>query len=178
MKKAIASILITSTVLSNTTVSKASDVLILEEAAKATTGTPIAPFIIGGGLIVTGITSIIGIKNKETGTIVYSSLEYLPNKWKPNSVVERVKENGKIIQRRWYGEDGRPAFDVDLTNHGCPKSHPFSHNGAHKHIYTYDGEMKRHPGEELTEEEYNKYVKNFNQSVERVTVKRIRGGKR
>lgn len=32
--------------------------------------------------------------------------------------------NGKPIQYRTYGEDGRPVTDYDLTDHGFPKYHP------------------------------------------------------
>lgn len=145
---------------------------VMEVAQQVSVGAgPIAPVIIGGALIITGITTVIGIKEKSKKVEIYQSLEYLPDTWKPDSIVERVKENGKIIQRRFYGKDGKPVLDIDLTNHGTPQYHPFTHGGVHKHTFDYSKRKARSRGQELSEEEYRKYVKEFDsKKAERITV--------
>ena len=170
VKKAVATSLIITSVACQSTTAKADAVAVLE----ATKGTPIGVYVTVGSLIVTGVTTVIGIKHKEDNLIVYQSLEYLPGKWKPNSIVERVKPNGKVIQRRWYGKDGRASFDIDLTDHGAPSYHPSSHGGAHKHKFDYSQKIARQKAEPLTNEEYEEYVKNFDSNkAERINVKRI-----
>ena len=42
---------------------------------------------------------------------------------KPNSVVQRVDADGKVIQERYYGSDGRAVKDIDYTDHGNPAQH-------------------------------------------------------
>lgn len=48
----------------------------------------------------------------------------LPMKGEPLGVKTLVDSAGKVKQRRFYGEDGRPQKDLDLSNHGNPKLHP------------------------------------------------------
>ncbi|GAA0352345.1 RHS repeat-associated core domain-containing protein [Bacillus horti] len=55
----------------------------------------------------------------------------LPMQGKPNSSIDRVDDKGKVIQRRYYDENGRPIRDVDFTDHG----HPKHHNVPHEHIW-------------------------------------------
>lgn len=172
--KTIAGGLIISTIVTNSKVEvQACDsVAVMETATQASIcAGPLAPIVIGGALVVTGITTVIGIKNKHKEEVIYQSLEHLPDTWKPNSVVEKVKPNGKVVQRRFYGNDGKPELDIDLTNHGQPEWHPFEHNGAHKHVYDYTKKKVRSIGKELTEEEYKKYVKDFDsKKAERIRV--------
>lgn len=63
----------------------------------------------------------------------------LPIKGNPNSIADKVDENGKVLQRRIYGPDGMAVKDFDTTNHGDPYGHP---TGAHKHVFDYS---KRNP---------------------------------
>lgn len=59
----------------------------------------------------------------------------------PNSVYDKM-ENGKVVQRRYYGKTGKPRLDIDLTDHGNPKEHtvvPHYHNWNE----ISDGKMKR-----------------------------------
>ena len=63
----------------------------------------------------------------------------LPIKGEPNSIADKVDENGKVLQRRIYGPDGMAVKDFDTTNHGDPYGHP---TGAHKHVFDYS---KRNP---------------------------------
>lgn len=165
--KVVVGSLITSIIINNTRIDvQGCDSAVLIETAKEASicAGPLSPIVIGSVIIITGITTVIGIKNKEVKYEIYRSLEYLPDTWKPNTVVERVKENGKVIQRRFYGKDGKPVLDIDLTNHGTPKYHPFTYGGIHKHTFDYNKYKARSKGQELTEEEYNKYVKNFDRS--------------
>jgi hypothetical protein len=162
MKKTIASGLLITTIATSTNEVQACDAAAVMEAAKETSmACPyIAPVVITGAAIITGVTTVIGIKNKakQTNDYIYQSLQHLPDNWRPNSVVEKINPNGKIVQRRFYGPKGKPELDVDLNDHGTPEYHPFGHGGAHAHEYRG---TKRLRGRELTEEEYQRYVRDF-----------------
>ena len=175
MKKAIASGLLITTIASTTNEVQACDAAaVMETAKEASMACPyIAPIAITGAAVITAATTIIGIKNKtkETDDYIYQSLQHLPDNWRPNSVIEKINPNGKIVQRRFYGSKGKPAFDIDLNDHGTPEYHPFGHGGAHKHDYRYG---KRQRGVELTDEEYQRYVKDFDsKAADRMRVKYI-----
>ena len=166
MKKVVASGLLVTTIASTANEVHACDAAAVVEAAKETSmACPyIAPVVITGAAIITGVTTVIGIKNKakQTDDYIYQSLQHLPERWRPNSVVEKINPKGQIIQRRFYDAKGRPEVDVDLNNHGTPEYHPFGHGGAHKHNYRYG---KRQKGVDLTDEEYQRYVKDFDSSA-------------
>ena len=170
MKKVVAGGLIVTTIASTTNEVHACDAAAVVETAKeASMACPyLAPVMITGAAIITGATTVIGIKNKAKENVIYQSLGHLPDSWKPNSVVEKIKPNGKVVQRRFYGPTGKPEMDIDLTNHGTPEYHPFGHGGAHKHTYKYG---KRQRGVELTNEEYDRFIKQFDRSkADRMTV--------
>ena len=176
MTKAIASTMIITTVATSTT-NKAyacDAAAIIETAKEASMACPyIAPIAITGAAIITAATTVIGIKNKEkkTDDYIYQSLQHLPDNWRPNSVIEKINPNGKIVQRRFYGPKGKPEIDVDLNDHGTPEYHPFGHGGAHKHTYING---RRQKGAELTEEEYQRYVKDFDsKAADKMRVKYI-----
>ena len=174
--KTIASTMIVTTIATSTTnEAYACDAAaVMETAKEASMACPyIAPVIITGAAIITGVTTVIGIKNKtkETDDYIYQSLQHLPDNWRPNSVIEKINPNGKIVQRRFYDSKGKTAFDIDLNDHGTPEYHPFGHGGAHKHNYRYG---KRQRGVELTDEEYQRYVKDFDsKAADRMRVKYI-----
>lgn len=175
MKKAIASGLLITTIASTTNEVQACDAAAVVETAKeASMACPyIAPIAITGAAVITAATTIIGIKNKtkETDDYIYQSLQHLPDNWRPNSVIEKINPNGKIVQRRFYDQKGKPAFDIDLNDHGTPEYHPFGHGGAHKHNYRYG---KRQRGVELTDEEYQRYIKDFDsKAADKMRVKYI-----
>ena len=175
MKKAIASGLLITTIASTTNEVQACDAAaVMETAKEASMACPyIAPIAITGAAVITAATTIIGIKNKtkETDDYIYQSLQHLPDNWRPNSVIEKINPNGKIVHRRFYDSKGKPAFDIDLNDHGTPEYHPFGHGGAHKHDYRYG---KRQRGVELTDEEYQRYVKDFDsKAAYRMRVKYI-----
>ncbi|SDA20096.1 Phage minor capsid protein 2 [Ruminococcus sp. YE71] len=56
----------------------------------------------------------------------------------PGSIVDLI-EDGKVMQRRIFGYDGKAIVDFDTTDHNQPSQHP---TGAHKHIFDYS---KRNP---------------------------------
>ena len=162
MKKTIVGTLITSTIVTSTTNDVYADATAVLEATKeASMACPyLAPVMITGAAVITAATTVIGIKNKskQTDNYIYQSLGHLPDHWKKNSVIEKINPNGRIVQRRVYGSNGKPVVDIDLNDHGTPEYHPFGHGGAHAHDYRG---TKRLRGRELTEEEYQKYVRDF-----------------
>ena len=89
---------------------------------------------------------------------------YIPNKY----CLKMSKKNKNEPHRlRHYDSDGDMDFDIDFNNHHNNKRHNFTHDGAHKHYYKYeiiDGIktlVDHSEGENLTEEEYEKYVLNY-----------------
>lgn len=175
MKKVVAGSLLVTTIASTTNEVYACDAAVVVETAKeASMACPyIAPIAITGAAVITAATTVIGIKNKtkETDDYIYQSLQHLPDSWRPNSVIEKINPNGKIVQRRFYGPKGKPELDVDLNNHGTPEYHPFGHGGAHAHEYRG---KKRLRGRELTDDEYQRYVKDFDsKAADKMRVKYI-----
>lgn len=67
----------------------------------------------------------------------------LPIEGEPHTLADYV-QNGKVKQRRMYGENGKAEVDIDTNDHGYPKQHPM---GAHKHNFNY--EQKNPHGEAL-----------------------------
>ncbi len=57
----------------------------------------------------------------------------------PNSSVDILDRTGNIETRRWYDSVGKAYRDVDMTNHGNPKTHP---EFPHEHIWKYDKDGK------------------------------------
>ena len=59
----------------------------------------------------------------------------------PNSSVDILDDTGNIATRRWYDSEGNAYRDVDMTNHGNPKTHP---EHPHEHIWDWSsGNPKR-----------------------------------
>ncbi len=177
ISKIVAGTVIVSTVVtSSTTKVNADAAAVMELANEASMACPyIAPLVVTGALVVTGITTVIGIKNNAKEEVIYRSYTHLPDTWRPGSVVEKINPQGKCIQRRFYDAQGKPLMDIDLNDHGMPEAHPFGHGGAHKHLYNHANKRKpRQRGIELTDEEYQKYVKDFDRSkADRMKVRYI-----
>ena len=167
--KTISSGLIISTIVTSSSIkAEACDsAAVLEVANEVSMACPyIAPLVVTGSLVVTGITTVIGIKQDTKEEVIYRSYTHLPDRWRPDSVVEKINPQGKCIQRRFYDSKGLPLMDVDLGDHGMPEAHPFGHGGCHKHLYNHANKRKpRQRGIELTDEEYQKYVKEFDRST-------------
>ena len=177
ISKIVAGTVIASTVVtSSTTRVDADAAAVMELANEASMVCPyIAPLVVTGALVVTSITTVIGIKNNTKEEVIYRSYTHLPDTWRPGSVVEKINPQGKCIQRRFYDAQGKPLMDIDLNDHGMPEAHPFDHGGAHKHLYNHANKRKpRQKGIELTDEEYQKYVKDFDRSkADRMKVRYI-----
>lgn len=178
MKKTIAGgLVITSVITSTTTKANADAAAVVELTKEASMACPyLAPLFITGAAVIVSATTVIGIKQntKEEENYIYKSYTHLPDEWKPNSWVEKLNPGGKVIQRRYYGSDGKPMVDYDLNDHGQREFHNFKYNGAHKHIYNWNNKRKpRQTGIELSKDEYYKYIKNFNETAEKMKVKYI-----
>ena len=88
-------------------------------------------------------TDIIKICNKELAN-------GLPLKGTPDSIVDKVDENGKTLQRRVYDGQGMAKIDYDTSDHGLPSAHP---TGAHKHIFDHSRKNPHGKPLGLTEDE-------------------------
>ena len=91
----------------------------------------------------------------------------LERRYTPNSYcLQMSKDNPNEPHRlRYYDSDGDMCLDIDFNDHHNNKKHPFNHDGAHKHYYSYinnnDGTktlMDHSDGMDLTDEEYKYYV--------------------
>lgn len=76
------------------------------------------------------------LKKKQIGEV-----HSIPYKGTPNSVFDNFKD-GALQRRRYYGNDGRPRLDIDMTDHGNSKEHPIV---PHYHNWYLDekGNLKR-----------------------------------
>lgn len=74
----------------------------------------------------------------------------LPLEGDPNSISDKVDDDGKVLQRRIYDSNGLAITDFDTTDHGRPDVHK---TGAHKHTFDYNKKKPRRDGEPLTEQE-------------------------
>ncbi len=72
---------------------------------------------------------------------ISGTAQKVPSKSAPNSVYDKVQD-GKVVQRRYYGRTGKPRLDIDFTDHGNSKKHPIV---PHRHGWTEqsDGKIAR-----------------------------------
>lgn len=71
----------------------------------------------------------------------------LPVRGEAFGIKDLVLEDGRVRQRRLYGEDGKVLKDIDTDDHGNRSNHPF---GAHAHDWGENGHSK---GRQLTDSE-------------------------
>lgn len=64
-----------------------------------------------------------------------------PKTGEPNSVTDKVDEDGKVVARTFYDDDGHKSKDIHTTNHGNPKQHPYGEHGEHAHDYEWNEDM-------------------------------------
>ena len=178
--KSIVGSLVISTVVTNSKVDAHADATaVLEVANEVSMACPyLAPLMITGAAVITTATTIIGIRSdkKTNEDILYKSYTTLPDQWHADTWIEKLNPNGRVIQRRYYGSDGLPLVDYDLSHHGFPDDHPKNFGGCHKHLFNHNARRpkdRRQKGIPMTEEEYNKYIKNFKEKAERMKVKYI-----
>lgn len=74
----------------------------------------------------------------------------LPIKAEPNSIYDKIDDNGTVLQRRLYDDSGRAIIDYDVSDHNDPYSHP---TGAHKHIYDFSKKKPHGEPKPLIEKE-------------------------
>lgn len=52
----------------------------------------------------------------------------------PNSVCQKLDDNGNLEKERYYDENGRAELDIDYTDHGNPVKHS---KVPHKHTWDW-----------------------------------------
>ena len=72
----------------------------------------------------------------------------LPVTGNPASIKDLVREDGLVKQRRYYGPEGRPHKDLDLSDHGNRKRHP-----AVPHAHDWAEGIRSNDGRPWTEAE-------------------------
>lgn len=78
----------------------------------------------------------------------------IPQKFKPNAILDTVSQRGAQRDRSFYGADGRLLRQVNNGPHGNPKRHPFGTHGEHVHdVIWEDGKIVGRPIREATESE-------------------------
>lgn len=77
------------------------------------------------------------------------------NQYKPNSVIDHIREDGSIKARAFYDANGWKEKEIHTSDHGKPKWHPFGEHGEHAHDYEWDKEtgIPRRTQRELNDEE-------------------------
>ena len=113
----------------------------------------------------TGVLSVSGLQNAaDSGTIetyrkrleqraIIKNSEVkngLPIEGIPDSIADLVDDDGKVLKRRIYGENGRAIMDLDTGDHNRPDIHK---TGAHKHVFDYTKKKPRGKNIVLTDEE-------------------------
>ena len=180
-KSIIASGLIITTIGTTTLEAQACDasaVMEVTQQASMAAG-PLAPAVLLiGGTVAVGTGLVIGIRNRAIEKYeIYQSYTHLPDHWKKDSIIEKINPNGRVIQRRVYGKDGKPVVDYDLSHHNEEQYMNYPYGGIHKHIYNQRGQRgKGHP---LTQREYEQWVKNFDRSkAEKMKVRYVENNKK
>lgn len=169
IKKLVASSLVLTTVMSNGSKVDACDsAAVLEVAQEISAACPIStPVVMGTAFVViTGVTVYGKCVNSKVNELdIYFTLGHLPDYWKPGSIMDKINPGGKVIQRRIYGSDGRPKLDLDMSHHGTPAYHPWKvgnkYYHAHDHVYNKGYKKTRRPGREVTDQEYQRYIKDI-----------------
>ncbi len=85
---------------------------------------------------------------------ILNSKDKIPAETKPNSIIDKLNKNGKINSRTIYDNEGKMKFQINTTDHGNPKMHPYGKKGEHIHdIIWKDGKIIGRPARELTDKE-------------------------
>lgn len=69
-----------------------------------------------------------------------SNAHSMPTTSSPNSVSRNYRE-GKLATERYFNQNGEPYLDIDYTDHGNKKMHPYVPH-EHKTVYK-DGNLQR-----------------------------------
>jgi hypothetical protein len=65
----------------------------------------------------------------------FSNAHSMPLTSSPNSVTKNYRD-GKLSTERYYGSDGKPYLDIDYSDHGNAKMHPYV---PHEHKISFKG---------------------------------------
>ncbi len=96
------------------------------------------------------INNIVKI-DEESGIITIKGNK-LPPKAFENAIIDALHPTlNKVVQRRLYDEKGNAKVDIDLTDHGHPKAHPFV-----PHAHDWMNSERRREFRKLTEAEKEK----------------------
>jgi len=83
----------------------------------------------------TNITSNLGNTYNFTPSANHSTTKINPGyKGTRNSSIDIIDDAGDLLTHRWFDSKGRAIRDIDMTNHGNPKTHP---EWPHQHIWRY-----------------------------------------
>ena len=78
----------------------------------------------------------------------------IPQKFRPNAVLDTVSQRGAQRDRSFYNADGRLHRQVSSGPHSNPKRHPYGANGEHAHdIIWKNGQIVGRPARDMTEAE-------------------------
>lgn len=96
-------------------------------------------------------------KTDKTGiirTVIFGHSD-APKNSTPNSVVDHIDNDGKVIKRSYYNAKGEKVRDIHTTDHGNRKRHQFGTHGEHAHDYQWDanGQIESNISRELTDDE-------------------------
>lgn len=94
-----------------------------------------------------------------------------PKDYKPNAILDHIRNDGSIKTRTFYDEKGRKKLDIHTDNHGSPNAHNFGEHGEHAHDYIWDDKGRSDPllrrGRELTKDERRNNSDIVNKDYER-----------
>ena len=76
-----------------------------------------------------------------------------PCKTEPLSIIDHKDYRELVDKRIFYDENGRPYFEINTTNHGNPKNHPFGEHGEHAHDIEWSNGKANRATRELTPQE-------------------------
>ena len=69
------------------------------------------------------------------------------------NIIDHKDYRGLVDKRIFYDENGRPYFEINTTNHGNPKNHPFGSHGEHAHDIKWSNGKANRATRELNSQE-------------------------
>ena len=90
---------------------------------------------------------------KNSGIIKLKNSELkngLPQRAEPHSIIDKTDDDGKVLQRRIYGDNGKALIDYDVSDHNRPDKY---RTGAHKHVFDYSKKNPHGKAKPLIEKE-------------------------
>ena len=97
-----------------------------------------------------GIIKTRNISSRNMANGLRKSPQYILNDDEIHQIIDKTDDDGKVLQRRKYGSDGKATVDFDVNDHGFPHTHP---TGAHKHTFDHSKKNPHSKPLPLTNEE-------------------------